>query len=250
MIFYFTGTGNSLFAAKRLLSEGEKLINIAEAMANNEYDYTVQDDEKVGFVFPVYFYTLPSIVADFITNLKIKNADYVYAVITCGGSIIQAGSVLKKFLAPQNLKLEYVTSLLMPDNSMLFYQIPPVSKAGKRLSAAEKQLAKIKKSILENEKSEIGNLTFVSDLLGAGYKLCRKTSKYYADEKCISCGLCEKICPQNVIEIKDGKPQWTKAICSKCSACINRCPKNAIQYGKGTVKRNRYVNPELGDGTK
>lgn len=32
MVFYFTGTGNSLFAAKRLLFEGEKLINIADAM--------------------------------------------------------------------------------------------------------------------------------------------------------------------------------------------------------------------------
>lgn len=37
MIFYFTGTGNSLYAAKKLLVDGERLINIAEAIKNIEY---------------------------------------------------------------------------------------------------------------------------------------------------------------------------------------------------------------------
>lgn len=245
MIFYFSGTGNSLFAAKRLLSDDEKLVSISEALYKNEFDFQVQKGEKVGFVFPVYFYTVPSIVTDFILKLNLQGADYVYAVITCGGSISQAGSVLKKLLENRGVSLKFVTSLLMPDNSMLFYQIPPVSEAGKRLEVAEVLLKEIKQKIENGEVSKIGKSTFVSGMLGTAYKWCSKTEKYYADGNCIGCGLCEKNCPEKVIVMKDGKPEWTKPVCSKCSACINRCPKNAIQYGKGTIGRNRYVNPEL-----
>ena len=50
MIFYFTGTGNSLFAAKRLLNAEESLINIADAIKNNQYEYNIADEENVGFV--------------------------------------------------------------------------------------------------------------------------------------------------------------------------------------------------------
>lgn len=245
MIFYFTGTGNSLFAAKRLLADGEELINIADAVNNNQYKYAVNSGENVGFVFPVYFYTVPKIVNEFVSRLEIDGIKYTYAVITCGGGISQAGTVLKKALSKRNIELNLVTPLLMPDNSMLFYQIPPMEESYGRLNAAEKELTKIKEIINNRTEVKIGTNTFVSDLIGVGYNLCDKTAKFYAEDSCIGCGLCAKNCPQNAIVMNDGKPQWVKSQCQKCSACINRCPKQAIQYGKVTKKRNRYVNPEI-----
>lgn len=245
MIFYFTGTGNSLFAAKRLLAEGEKLINIAEAIKKNEYDYNVENGENVGFVFPVYFYTVPSIIKEFVSKLNVNGVEYTYAVITCGGGISQAGSVLKKMLEKQGLTLNYVTPLLMPDNSMLFYQIPSVEEGRDRLLKAEKRLCDIKEIIKSRTECKISTTTIVSNIIGLGYKLCNKTAKFYADEKCIGCGMCQNICPLEVITLNEGKPQWTKDTCTKCSACINRCTKGAIQYGKRTKKRNRYANPEI-----
>lgn len=250
MIFYFTGTGNSLFAAKRLQTGGEQLINIADAMKRNEYDYEVPSGENVGLVFPVYFYTVPAIIGDFVSKLNIKGAEYIYAIITCGGGISQAGSVLMKQLAKKGLKLSYVKPLLMPDNSMLFYQIPPTEAGRDRLDNAKRRLADLLNDIKARKELTISSGTFVSDMVGLGYKLCNKTAKFYADDSCVGCGLCEKICPQEVIALKDGKPQWTKPTCSKCSACINRCPKGAIQYGEATKKRNRYVNPEVKENVK
>lgn len=244
MIFYFSGTGNSLFAAKRILADGEEMINIADAIKKNQYTYKISRGENVGFVFPVYFYTVPDIIKEFIAKLQLENAEYVYGIITCGGGISQAGAVLKKLLNKRNIKLNWVSSLLMPDNSMLFYQIPPVEESKERLQMAEKRLTQMKKSIEKRDELNIGSFSLASDLVGLGYKLCDKTSKFYAEDHCIGCGVCAKNCPQDAIVMKDGKPQWVKARCQKCSACINRCPKQAIQFGTATKKRNRYVNPE------
>lgn len=245
MIFYFTGTGNSLFAAKRVLTDGEELINIADAIKENQFAYRISSGENVGFAFPVYFYSVPQIVKEFISKLKLDGAEYVYAIITCGGGINQTGAVLNKLLNKRNIKLNWVTPLLMPDNSMLFYQIPPMEASYERLQMAEGRLAQIRETIRKREECNIGSITAVSGLVGLGFKLCDKTSKFYAEDHCIGCGLCADNCPQKVIVMANGKPQWVKSNCQKCSACINRCPKQAIQYGSATKRRNRYVNPEI-----
>ena len=244
MILYFSGTGNSLFAAKMLLKEGESLVSIADLMKQGNITVQLKEGEKLGFVFPVYFYTVPAIIREFLERAEIINAGYVYSVITCGGGTAQASAVLKKLLAAKGIKLSYFKEVLMPDNSMLFYQIPGTEKAGERLDKAKELLAVVKEDIKNEKTSEIGKATVISDLVGLGYKLCKGTDKFYAEDTCIGCGLCERNCPQQVIKLENGKPVWTKAECCKCSSCINRCPVKAIQYGKGTKKRNRYVNPE------
>lgn len=244
MIFYFSGTGNSLFVAKRILSDNETLISIADNTKKDNYSFDIAVDEPVGFVFPVYFYTVPSIVKDFISKLTLSNTPaYIYAIITCGGGISQAGSVLKKILESKELKLNYLHSVLMPDNSMLFYQIPGPDQAEERLANAESLCLSIKEEINKRAETKISNVSILSDLVGVGYKACMNTSKFHALSNCISCGLCERNCPENVIKLSDGKPVWVKDKCTKCSACINRCPVKAIQYGNSTLKRNRYVIP-------
>ncbi len=244
MIFYFSGTGNSLFAAKKLTEDNEELISMAEAVKSGKTDFKLVEGERVGFVFPVYFYTVPKFVESFIEKMEISNAGYVFAVITCGGGIAKAGTVLKKLLAKKGLVLSYVSKLLMPDNSMLFYQIPKAEEGKGRIAAAAARLEEIKKDISEGKTIDISNSAITSTLVGKLYNRSCSTKKFYADPaKCTSCGMCERNCPEQAIKIENGKPVWTALHCGKCSACINRCPACAIQYGKGTVKRNRYSFP-------
>lgn len=245
MIFYFTGTGNSLFAAKRLAADGERVISMVEAMREREFHYTLAENEPLGFVFPVYFYTVSDPVLNFIRSLTVENASYVYAVIPCGASIGPAGALLKQELAQRGLDLQRVDPLIVPDGALIFYDIDTPEKLSQTLADAEKKLAEIQSAVAQRQPNRIAGSAAAAKAGLAAYHLCQSTKKFYADEKCIRCGKCAAVCPAEAIRMVDGRPVWVKSKCYKCTGCINRCPAGAIQYGSKTAKRGRYVNPEL-----
>lgn len=244
MIFYFTGTGNSLSAAKSILNDGERLISIAAAVKSGQFRFEAGKGEPVGFVFPVYWYTLPVTVADFVRKLELKCDGYVYAVITCGGGIGQAGGLLKSELYKRGIELNAVFPLVTADNAVFYYNIAPAAKAKQLLREADGRLKLIIGKIRQNTATEIGGKA-LAEIFARLYRLSCGTSKFYVSDACVSCGKCAENCPADAIEIRGGRPVWVKPVCVKCASCINRCPVQAIQYGKATEKRNRYVNPNL-----
>ncbi|MCK4497051.1 MAG: 4Fe-4S binding protein [Candidatus Aenigmarchaeota archaeon] len=52
-------------------------------------------------------------------------------------------------------------------------------------------------------------------------------------KKCIGCGACVSVCPQNVFELKDGKSDVAKPEdCIECMACVENCSVSAIKLVK------------------
>ena len=245
MIFYFTGTGNSLFAAKTLAHDGEEVVSMIEAVRSKAFHYTLKDNEPLGFVFPVYFYTVSDPVLELVRNLTVENASFVYAVIPCGASIGAAGGFLKSELKKRGLELQRVDALVVPDGALIFYDIDAPEKMENQLDMATKELASIKQAIERRESKRITGSPALGKVGLAAYHACMSTKPFYADEKCVGCGKCASICPSGAISMVDGLPVWTKNKCLKCCGCINRCPVSAIQYGKKTASRGRYVNPVL-----
>jgi len=46
---------------------------------------------------------------------------------------------------------------------------------------------------------------------------------------CVGCGECVEICPQDVWEIIDGKPEAVRADdCVGCMSCVEVCPNDCI----------------------
>ena len=70
MIFYFSGVGNSAWVARKLASMlDDRVLSIAEEI-RPDMDYELAEDERVGFVFPVYGWEPPKIVLDFVRRMK------------------------------------------------------------------------------------------------------------------------------------------------------------------------------------
>lgn len=255
MIFYFSGTGNSLYAARKITADiGEKLIDISEAMVGKRYIYSIAEDETVGFVFPVYYYGVPTIVRDFVSRLLLEcsGTHCFFAVITCGGGIGGADRLFAKMLKAQNYDLKCTFELRMTDNFVLGYDLHNEVEQKIDLVHADQRIAEIVKSIQTRRGGGASSGIPGMLLTKAAYPFYlhgRKTRKFHADEKCNGCTRCKDLCPVEAIEMRNGKPFWAKDQCVHCLACINRCPKQAIQYGSQTKKRRRFQNPILKTGS-
>lgn len=254
MIFYFSGTGNSLQVAKNIGEHNdEKLISIAaESSSNNaDFEYILKDNETIGFVYPVYAWAPPKMVINFIHKLKLNNYrdNYIFSVATCGGNIGNTMKVMMDALKKKNLNLNSGFSITMPNNYIIMGDVDSKEIEEKKLLAAQEALKSINNTIKERKKqvfqvvrgSMPGILTSViNPIFNKG---AMNTQKFYAKDSCTSCGICESVCNCSTIKV-EGKPKWGKE-CTQCLACIHLCPVRAIEYGKGTERKGRYKNPNV-----
>lgn len=252
MIFWFSGTGNSLFAARNIAeAQGERLISIAAEFdqKDNPFTYRFHQGELLGFVWPVYAWAPPAIVKRFIKKMTIEGNPFVFCVSTCGSDEGRATTVVEKALEAKGLKLSCALTLQMPSNYIIGGDVCGEEETRRLLAAAETrlnafngQLAKRRAGVFELLPGKAPALLtgFVNPLFDA---FAKRTGPFFATDACNACGLCERVCPVHTITVTD-KPAWGKE-CTQCLACINRCPRRAIEYGKATVKRSRYVHPCL-----
>ena len=224
-IFYFTGTGNSLFAAKKIASiTNAKLISIPK-VANERQTYA---DDCIGFVYPQYANGLPKMVRSFILNNHFE-AEYFFAIDLYSFIHINALGEIAGLIP-----LNYGAYLKTPNNFIFLFNSP--KNPGAMLAKAEKKLKGIANDILCRKTKLIrprkapGNAT---KYFGE--------SKFKITDSCAKCGTCIQICPARNISL-DGEIKIGNN-CESCFACVNLCPAHAIYSNNATLKRRQYRNP-------
>jgi ferredoxin len=250
IIYYFTGTGNSLAAAKAIgarLGDCElvSISSLAGSLAE-----IVPAADRVGIVCPVYVLGLPSIVAEFAERLDLSTTGYCFAVLTMGGmggsALHQLDSIIRMH-GGRNLDASFTVH--MPGNYIPLYEPPQGKKQENILAHAQERIADIAGFIDTGLIVRPGMSPLTSLLRRFMYPGFIKNvhmgdKAFTADEKCTSCGTCARVCPVANIVMDNEKPLWQHH-CELCLACLHFCPAAAIQMGPKTVKRGRYKNPSV-----
>lgn len=239
-VFYFSGTGGCLAAAKHICADLPGFLPVPIAALSGE-EITV-DADAAGFVFPLYYAGLPNIVDRFVKNLSFARPCYVFSVVACGfpwsGWALHK---LKVLLASKNQKLSAGFYLPMVDNFLPHFDMPKLEEQEAVYAKVDAKLT----AILECVKNRAKKVEHEQALLlypsHAVYMpgINRNDRFFQSDGKCNSCGVCAKTCPVNNIEMKEGKPAWQHR-CEFCLACIHYCPQQAIQWKDVTQSRGRY----------
>lgn len=248
MIFYFSGTGNSQAVANNIAqTQQEDLISIIK---NQEVDrYELKEDESIVFVFPIYAWRPPQIMIDFIEKVQFTNYHHqpITIIATCGENIGDTVALLKKVLHKKRMLLSNAYSLVMPNNYLIYGEVDSKNEVNQKLQQVEVKLEMIN-THLSNKSSgvfdiEKGPFPYILTFVVGDFfnRFARNTDAFFANNHCISCKVCEKICPTGCITVNK-KPAW-KGECTQCLACLHYCPKSAIQYGKKMEQKARYTHP-------
>lgn len=248
VIFYFTGTGNSLAVARDIAGKlgDTKLVPIRDAMAQEDMD---TDYERIGFVFPVYYVCVPAIVRRFIGKLNLNGPRYVFSVVTCGGSYGTTLSQMQKLVAGGGGSLNAGFYVRMPGNYIVKYGAYPSVLRNLIIRREKKRISGIAETIKGKRAVRIPGGSIIIARMEDSYRkivdnLGDMAVNFHTTDQCNGCGTCQKLCPVNNISISEKRPVWGNS-CEQCMACIQWCPVQAIEYGDKTQKRKRYRNPEV-----
>jgi ferredoxin len=242
MILCFSGTGNSLLAAKKLAILMKEKIHILE---EGELP-ALKEQERLVLTAPLYFWTLPCIVLDYLARLRQQKHHELHVVMTCGGALGAGASLITRQLQRLGFQEVYVYSLIMTTNYIPLYQVLSPEKAALAIRTALEKLPEIAEKIrLKSGSPTSFLLKYGLPVAVAMYNRARRTRHFYVTSRCISCGLCERNCPDLAIRLHDGSPEWIKPGCTLCLRCLHHCPAAAIEYGKGTVGKKRYRPEEI-----
>lgn len=253
MIYYFSGTGNTRYAAMKLSDKtGERPYFVPDCDPRKQQF----NGETLGIISPVYSWGIPPIVLDFIKQLPDefiaslkRNKVFVWAVLSCGDETAMAPEMLRKEFAERGLSVSLVASVIMPNNYVILpgFNVDSKEIEKEKLDKAPARLSHIADLIAQRSESmDVMRGSWPRLKTNLVYPLFRHwgifPKKWKSLSTCIGCGICKKACPVNNIKMTDGHPVWGSN-CTSCLACYHNCPVHSVAYGSATLRKGQYVCP-------
>ena len=230
-IYYFTGTGNSMRAA-RVIAKALGDTEIV-SMRMDPKDVPAADCDVIGFIYPVYHWTMPAPAVAFVEQLEINPDAYIFVVampsFICGIACERLAQILEN----KGAVINYGNLVNSVANYAIVY--PPFPSPKLRVPKTEKKLKRIAEEIASGkEKNYPRASSFIKrrrDKVMVPYLELQKyaDNPFTISEDCVSCGICSKVCPCNNIKLVEGRPAFLHH-CANCMACVVSCPKRAIGY--------------------
>ncbi|MDE6911437.1 MAG: EFR1 family ferrodoxin [Lachnospiraceae bacterium] len=250
---YFSGTGNTKFCVDRFLKEYDRSNN-SFSIENDETLEQIKIDNEIVIGYPVQYSNIPKILRDYIVhNRHIWKEKNIFIIATMGIFSGDGAGILARLLKKYGATIVGGLHLRMPDSICDERVLKRSFEENKRIiMKAEEKICKSVHDMKNGKPPQegLGIVYHLAGLFGQRLYFFWKTQTYtdkikINSQKCIGCGLCEKLCPMRNLAVKNGSAVSGDK-CTMCYRCISKCPKQAITLlGKKVIEQNdisRYLS--------
>lgn len=248
MIICFSGTGNSLFVARGLAAHlGDEIVSLPMDAATKLQPI----DNRIIWVFPVYSWGIPPVLKKWISKIYIPNGHKLahFAVMTCGDDVGRADETWRAVLTNRGWTGRDTFSVQMPNTYVLMkgFDVDSIELAQSKIEASHARVSYIAETlgkIIEHYDPE--NDIYFNDLTRGRFpgiktsviypwfkRFAMSPKPFFANDECISCGICARNCPMENITMVDDRPSWANN-CAFCQRCYHICPRHAVAYSNAT----------------
>ena len=238
-IYYFSGTGNSLWSAKKIAEIIGDCELLSIGVEEQKEKITIEADAVV-MVFPSYAYGLPLIMRRFAKKAVFKTP-YAAAFVTYGSSPRGTLGALQRILKKKNIDKMYFGRIPAVENYLAIFGPPKTETIERRTLMQGQATEEAARCVIERRKNRVSAFypfsAFVSLLFSLGVKIFYRY--YRLSDDCNGCGVCAQTCPVSAITMRDGRPVFSKK-CEHCQGCVNLCPLRAIQFGRAKWGMSGY----------
>ena len=266
-IFYFSGTGNALSAARWIKENGEreKLSTFIQSIEKHDITFPQMEGKSlIAFTYPTHGFAPPWLMIKFLWKFpKFPDTDVLFVNT-------KAGAKLGKFFIPGMTGLAQWLSIFifwskgysvkaslpldMPHSWTSFFP-PNLTRSSILITERCRKIVERMCTNIFSGKRYFRYTVWTQlwfDILVSwivplyifmGRFFLAKTM--FASYKCNNCKICEENCPVNAIEIRNGMPYW-KYTCESCMRCMNICPQKSIQSWVTRISLIAYFLVSMG----
>jgi Pyruvate/2-oxoacid:ferredoxin oxidoreductase delta subunit len=259
LIYYLTGTGNALTAARRLAERAWERGLGSELIPIDRFQTPIEAPEGegtiVGFLYPTHGFNLPWYMLKFMLAFP-RGQSHLFCLNTYGGTklgklhlpgLSGLALVLPALLfLVKGYRVRGLVSLNMPSNWISLHPALTHSAVSSLAEHCRKKIDRYAEALFSGGRTYRGLISIPFDLavspIALGYFFVGRfwlAKMYMATSSCDGCGICADHCPMNALMMKGGRPFWTFH-CESCMRCINICPRRAIQVSHAFTALSAY----------